>query len=164
MRWRRIIGRREAIGAALIVVSGAMLGGCRTPASVGPLLDVVDRVLADEQRLLTEDGQRQNAWFDQQRQTLAAAFEADLVDRELTVDWVQTHTIAYVAAREALLAHELELHRQRETRRENLQLAARAQHRAKALLERHDELLGPVGNLRTWFDRMTGIADKENDR
>ncbi len=157
MRWRQIIALPSALVVAL-----ALTAGCSNPDSVDSLLHVVDQVLADEQRLLNEDAERQTAWLDQQRQTLAAAFDADMRDRDLTIDWVRRHTAAYVAARDALTEHSASLEQQRQVRLDNLAKAQQLQQRARKILQRHDEVLGVAGNLRDWFDRHTTTSREEN--
>jgi triphosphoribosyl-dephospho-CoA synthetase len=151
VKWHTMITQRSR---PIALAMGVLLaGGCATPTSVDPLLAVVAKALTAEAGLLDDDAARQQAQLIQQRQTLDAAFEADMAGRELTPAWVATHTRAYIAAREALLAHHLQLEAQRQHRRENLVLAAAAQQRARAILAKHDELVGLDGPLRQWFDR-----------
>lgn len=153
MKWQAMITQRSRPIA--LAISLLLVGGCATPTSVDPLLAVVAKALTAEAGLLDDDAERQQTQLTQQRQSLDAAFEADMTGRELTPAWVTTHTRAYTAAREALLEHHLQLEVQRQQRRENLLLAAAAQQRARAILARHDELVGLHGPLRQWFDRQS---------
>lgn len=125
--------------------------GCASPPSVSPLLRVADRALADESRLVADDAARQAAWVEQQRRSLGDAFALDLKGRE-TLDprWVMTGAEAYVAAREALLRHEVGLQRQTQLRRDNLAAASRAITRAVELIEKQDALFEPIPDIRRW--------------
>jgi len=151
----------------LAVLTTIFLGGCASPPSVAPLLEQAERVLRDERRLLATDAARSEAWFDQQRAALAAAFEADLADRDaLTAEWVRTGVTAYVAAREALVEREMQLARQRQVRMQNLDLASLAQRRAIALIQQQDDLLRWMPDLRRWIEaeQRNSFEEPTDDR
>ncbi|MEM7627288.1 MAG: hypothetical protein AAF333_16955 [Planctomycetota bacterium] len=106
---------------------------------------VEDALRQEATRTLTTDAARDRQYLESARRNLEDAYRADLdAVPVLTPDWVESATSAYVAAREGLLRHELDLADQRRGRAENLRAAA-AQSRAIALLERQDQLLGRFG-------------------
>ena len=142
--------RRWMIAAVLIIVT--VTSGCASPPSVVPLLEQVHRVLANQQQDLQQRAERDAVRLDQQRHLLQQAYETDLTVRpQLDADWVRDGTAAYVTAREALLRHELQLADQLRTRRRNLELAADAQRRAIGLIQRQDQLLERMPDLRRWI-------------
>lgn len=144
--------RRWLIATALVVVT--VTPGCASPPSVVPLLEQVHHVLADQQQDLQQRAEQDAVRFDQQRQMLQQAYEADLTARpQLDADWVRDGTAAYVTALEAMLRHELQLTDQLRTRGRNLELAADAQRRAIRLIQRQDELLERLPDLRRWIDQ-----------
>lgn len=137
-------GRRfhERVGA---VVLAAVVGGCASPPAVMPLMQSARQAMQEERRLLEEDAERHRAHFEQQREAIADGFEADLERREsLDPAWVMQGVRAYTMAREQLLRQELELRRQVEQRRRNLNHASAALDRAAGLLRQRDRLLGEV--------------------
>lgn len=132
-----------------IFLAAGGLGACASPPSLLPLLRVANRAIAQESQLLNADGDRAAAWLDDQRATLAAAFEADLREQaNLDPQWVLTATQAYTAAREALARHEAALDRERSTRRDNLRAASEAIRRAIDLTELQDQLFADIPDLR----------------
>lgn len=150
----------KRIGSAmgLTMMMAAAVGGltgCASPPAASPLMRVVTQALQQEQAMLQTDQQRTTAWMDQQRAMLKAAFDADMNERQ-TLDkaWVNDHAAVYVAAREALLRHELELERQNEQRRENLTDAMAAQQRAMRLIEQQDALMANVPDARRWLQQQ----------
>lgn len=139
---------------AIVAISIACATGCQSPPSVAPLIAAADGVIADERRLLSDDAMRAQAWVQQQRETLHRGFVADLSGKdEVDSGWVLDGVTAYVAAREALLRHELKLRDQSETRRENLRLAGLSIRRALGLLQRQDALFADTPDLRRWIER-----------
>ena len=143
------------IGSVIGLVMVVGLTGCASPPSVSPLMQVVEQTLQQEQVMLQTDQQRATAWMDQQRATLAAAFDADMNEQQtLDKTWVHDQVAVYVAAREALLRHELELQRQHEQRRQNLADAMAAQQRAMQMIEQQDALLASVPDVRRWLQRQ----------
>lgn len=154
-RWRRIAG----IGLWVSAMGG--VSGCASPPSVTLLLRSAETAIAQEQRLLEEDAQRQGAWVLQQRKLIEAGFMADLRSKPaLEPQWVLEGTAVYVEAREQLLRHELELRQATEARRQNMRLAGRAIERGVSLLEQQDTLLADVPDLRRWLANST----KEQNR
>ncbi|MFA7235877.1 MAG: hypothetical protein WC058_03345 [Phycisphaeraceae bacterium] len=146
----------NAMGLAVMMFGGiGGLTGCASPPAVSPLMRVVTQALQQEQAMLATDQQRTAAWMDQQRAMLKAAFDADMNEQQ-TLDkaWVNDHAAVYVAARETLLRHELELQRQNEQRRENMTDAMAAQQRAMQLIERQDALLAAVPDARRWLQQL----------
>lgn len=143
-------GRDKRIAAALITALAAMTNGCASPPSVAPLLGVAESAIAEERRHLTDDDARRAAWIGHQRSALAAAFTLDLAERGEAIDpaWVGEGVSAYVAAREALLRHEITLAQQSELRRENLDRAAAVLRRAAAILQQQDRLFDAMPDLR----------------
>jgi hypothetical protein len=161
--------RRNRLTPCLVltVLVATFVGGCASPPSVVPLLEQTQRVLREERRLLAADAERSEAWFDQQRSALAAAFEADLAARDaLNAEWVRTGVTAYVAAREALVEQETQLARQRQVRMQNLDLASLAQRRAIALIQQQDDLLSWTPDLRQWIDaeHSNSFQEPSHDR
>ena len=119
-----------------------IVGGCSSPPSVVPLLRVSQDTLMQEADRLHDDVTRDARAVEQTRQTLADAYAADLRTRgELDPSWVLEATIVYVAAREALAFHEMNLRQERIQRAANLELAAQATGRAVELIEQRDRLL-----------------------
>ena len=144
--------RRGLIEAVLIIVT--VTSGCASPPSVVPLLEQVHHVLADQQQDLQQRAATDASRFDQQRHLLQQAYEADLTARpQLDADWVRDGTAAYVTAREAVVRHELQLADQLRTRWRNLRLAADAQRRASRLIQRQDQLLQRMPDLRRWMEQ-----------
>src|ERR1041385_1626110 len=97
-------GGRRGVGRWMLNVERWMLGclfplalqACASPPSLLPLLRVADKAIAQESQLLDADAARSTAWLDEQRATLAAAFEADLREQTtLDPEWVLTATQAY---------------------------------------------------------------------
>ncbi|MBI1373903.1 MAG: hypothetical protein GC159_14365 [Phycisphaera sp.] len=147
--------------ALLATVIAAGLGACASPPSIEPLLRSAENAMRDEQRLLDDDRVRHGQWFDQQRATLEAAYAADLAARpatELDRAWVRDGTAVYVAAREAMLRHELELQRQNDVRRRNLQLADMAVQQAVALMQQQDQLFERVPDVRRWLTEQAAAS------
>lgn len=127
------------------VVVTLIAGGCASPPSVTPLLRVTERALMRESARLNDDADRDAQYARQTLRSLNDAFDRDLEqENELTADWVRDATSVYVAAREALLRHELALARERQIRSDNLQTAASATRRAIGLIEQQDKLLNGV--------------------
>lgn len=149
-------GRRKRSGgraAGWMIVGLAVLiaGGCAAPASVSPLLSVVERALQEEAALLQQEAQRDAQWIEQTQASLAQAYEADLTQQqELTAEWVRQATEGYVLAREALLRHRLALEQERERRVDNLEAAAWAARRAQSLMQQRDQLLAETIGTRLW--------------
>ena len=127
-------------------------GGCGSPPSVVPVMQVVEQTLLTEARTLAAaESARDRLYLEQARQQLEDGYRRDLASAEaLSPRWVESATSVYVAAREALLRQELALAAQRQTRVDNLQLAAQAQGRAVALLQRQDNLLAQTLGLDLW--------------
>ena len=127
-------------------------GGCGSPPSVVPVMQVVEATLQREAQSLSQvQAARDRLYLEQARRQLDEGYRRDLASTQaLSPQWVESATSVYVAAREALLRQEIELARQRETRVENLQLAAQAQGRAVALLQRQDNLLRQTLGLDLW--------------
>ncbi|MEO1235554.1 MAG: hypothetical protein AAFX76_02070 [Planctomycetota bacterium] len=125
----------------------SLMAGCGSPPSAVPLMRAVRQALADEAEAVeTADAARDRRHLDRLRADLREAYRADLDEAEaLTPAWIDEATVVYVAAREALLRHELELENRRAIRAENLRLAARAQTQAIANLEHQDRLLATFG-------------------
>ena len=141
MRWNN-----AWLNGAVLGVTGCLLVGCASPPSVAPLLRVVDAELRREAQRLELDARRDAEAVDQARRSLADAYDGDLARREaLTAEWVRDATDVYVAAREALVRHEMNLRAEREQRARNLHAAGEAQRRAIQLIEQHDGLI--VGTL-----------------
>lgn len=144
----------------IVIAALALAAGCQSPPSVAPLLAAADGVIADEQRLLSDDTKRAAAWVDQQRDALRRGFATDLSEREaIDPAWVLDGVTAYVAAREALLRHEFSLREQSDTRRENLRLASESIRRALGLLQRQDALFADTPDLRRWINRRIDESD-----
>lgn len=139
----------EIVFATLLIVS---IPGCGSPPSVVPVLQVVERTLIHEaDALVSVEAARDRLYLEQSRRQLDEGYRRDLQDTDqLSPQWVESATTVYVAAREALLRQELELARQRQTRADNLRLAAQAQGRAVGLLQRQDNLLRQTLGLDLW--------------
>jgi hypothetical protein len=142
-----IPSRRWMMAAALPL----LLASCTSPPSVAPLLRSAEQALTQEARLLQDDAARDAQQLAQTQATLAEAFEADLREcPQLTAPWVLEATDVYVAAREELIRHDAMLTQQRQTRVDNLRLAAQAQQRAIELLERQDQLITGTSGADLW--------------
>lgn len=134
--------RRISALTSLTALITATVGGCGSPPSVAPLMQVTDKALAQESKHLETMRKREKELLKERRQGLKTGFEADLKQRDdLTAKWVQSHATGYAAAREALLKQHLKRTRQYEQRLENLQAARRALERTTRMLQRQDELL-----------------------
>ena len=128
------------------------LGGCASPPAVGPLMRVVQKALRQEQAMVQTDQQRTTAAMDQRRATLKAAFDADMNEQTaLDKQWVDEQVSVYVAAREALVRHELDMQQQYQQRQQNLGDALAAQQRAIELIERQDALFASLPDARRWL-------------
>lgn len=126
--------------------------GCASPPGVEGLLLTVEQVIEDERNLIATDAERVTRALAQQRDSLEAAWEADLEQREtLDHDWLKRGVRVYVDARETLVRHEAELTADYETRRRNLQMADEALHRARLLLARQDGMFERVPDVRRWL-------------
>lgn len=146
------LARRAAIALLVCIV---VLPGCTSPPSTGPLLDVVEAAMADEQQHLQTDRQRAAAWFASQREGLKHGFEADLEEQpEPGKQWLSDHVNVYVAAREALLREQMHHDQQLSERITNLTHARRANRKAAELLRRQDELLAPFTAWQRWAQRQ----------
>lgn len=133
------------------LITSLILIGCGSPPSVVPLLRLANMTMQVETEHLNEDAQRQAEHFEQARQTLQRAFEADLETTEdLTTTWIREATDVYVAAREALVRHEIDIQQQHQQRGDNLQAASQALQRAVELLEQQDQLLRQTIGLDVW--------------
>lgn len=138
-------GRERGGVAAACVIGGLLataLGGCASPPSVTPLLRLAEEAVRKEALRVEADAGRDADRLEGTRRSLRDAYDADLAERgELDAAWVREATDVYVAAREALVRHELALRDERRVRAENLRLAADATERAAELLERQDDLI-----------------------
>jgi len=149
-----LAGLRTAFALTLTLITGC------TPPSVHGLLDVSRRVIAAESQHLSDDIARDRAHFEQMRGSLDAAFDADLQQADaLTPQYVREATRVYVAAREALTRHELQLIDARRSRRRNLDAAMHLQQRARALLDRRDDL---IAELYTFSAVQLGAAGPQS--
>lgn len=158
MRLVDMIARRSFAGVLCVILVG-YAGGCGSSPSVVPLLNSVQRVLEQEAELVNSDAERQRGWLEQQKKSLQDGFGADLSAREkLDAVWVKDHTDVYVAAREALVEHEMRCNVAFGRRLENLAAAKRAQERAVGLIEEQDRLFERVPDLRRWLLK-SGRAD-----
>ena len=143
--------RLERWVAGFCALAATMTAGCGSPPSVLPLLEVSERAIRAEAKRLESDGQREAQWIEQTRASLKRAYERDMAAQsELTAEWVDEATRAYVAAREELVRHQMRRARQRATRRDNLRAASEAVDRARAMLQQQDELLTRVVGGRAW--------------
>lgn len=135
--------------AWVLWIPGAGVGGCGTPPSVVPVLEVVRQALLDEaQRIGEADASRDELYLQQVRRQLWDGYRADLNAADtLSPDWIEDATAGFVLAREALLRQEFDLARQRRTRQDNLRDAAAAQARAIAILQQRDRLLDETVGL-----------------
>jgi len=132
-----------------------LLVGCQTPPAATMLIHVAEQTIADEQSHLESDAGRQAQWYDQQRATLAAGFEADLQQRDvIDTQWVMQGVRVYTTAREAIVEQQMQDRQQLQTRRENLRLAGQALSRARALLQQRDQLLWSAPQLRQWINQQ----------
>lgn len=135
-----------------------IIAGCTAPPSVVPLLQVSRSAMVAEAGRLRQDIDTDHLAVEQTRHTLADAFATDLHQQdELTDEWVIEATDVYVAAREALLAHETEAAQQKQQRADNLEAAAEATQRAIDLLQRRDQLLSDTAVARLW--RLLGESE-----
>lgn len=143
---------RWTMAATIVVTSLAFfVAGCTAPPSVLPLLDASERAMALEITHLATDQERDAQWIAQTRRSLEQAYEADLAQVEvLTPQWVHDATSVYVLAREALVRHEVELLAQRQQRMDNLQAAAEAVQRARAVLQQQDRLWTDLAGVNDW--------------
>jgi hypothetical protein len=143
--------RLDTTLTTVTAVTALMLSGCTSPPAVIPLLEIVDRQLQAEAQLLGQDAERDAEAVRQMRLNLASGFEADLRQREsLSAEWVRSATDVYVAARDAVTRHELDLERQRRQRADNLRAASEAQRRAMLLLLQQDRLIVDTLGLDAW--------------
>lgn len=124
---------------------------CTAPPSVSPLLRMAEEAMRAESQRLAADVERDVQRIDQTRAALAAAFDADLRQRDaLDARWVTDAAEVYAAAREALARHEMALRRERDQRAANLHVAANATRRAVQLIERQDALITRTLGTDTW--------------
>ncbi len=138
----------------MLLMPLVLVAGCAAPRAVEPLLETGERVMVEEAERLEVDGGREARWLAQSRELLEEAYERDLLERgELEAEWVMQATRGYIAAREALLRHELDLERQRDRRRENLLEAAEAVARARELLARQGEIWPEKWDVRRLWRR-----------
>ncbi|MFP4144565.1 MAG: hypothetical protein ACLFV3_05430 [Phycisphaeraceae bacterium] len=145
-RRRRWIG---LTGLAMGLVVWA--GGCASPPSALPLLEVARQTMREEADRLEAEIERDRQWTHQVRQQLEQAYEADLAEREdLGPDWVSEATAVYAAAREAMVRHEVKLEQERRARAANLRDAAEANRRATELLQQQDELVRQLAGTDGW--------------
>ncbi len=152
MRYGVRIGRLNGWTRGLCLsVSALAMSGCASPPSVNLLLRSAETAIAQEQKLLDEDAQRQVAWASQRRAAVDAGFESDVRGRpSLDVQWILEGVSAYTEVREHLMRSELQMQEAIDRRRENMKLAGEAIERGAVLLERQDELLAGVPDLRRW--------------
>ena len=142
---------RQIKACALMASAIVGIGGCGSPPSAVPLMQVAERTMQREAQRVRQGIERDKQQLDERQQALAAAYRRDLENRDkLTVEWVLDATQGYVAAREALVKQQLERARTREQRARNLEAAAAAQQRARALLQRQDKLLTEVAGGKAW--------------
>lgn len=142
---------RKCILLVLLFVFSCLHLGCASPPSVAPLLRVTQTAIEAEAAQLEADAHRDAQWIDQTRTALAQAYEADLAQTsDLSPQWVRDATSVYVAAREALLQHEMNLREQRLQRAANLRAASQATQRARAILEKQDALLTQLVGIEGW--------------
>ena len=138
---------RKAVAATLL----CLVAGCTSPPSVVPLLEYTAAAIEAEAAQLVNGSAVERERVAHAERSLDAAFAADLRETDtLTIDWVSEATAVYVAAREALIRHELELQRQREARAEQLRSAALAQRRAIELLQQRDRLIVDATAIDAW--------------
>lgn len=128
-----------------LILLASLTGGCASPPSVVPLLRVTEHALINEAARLNNDAARDSAHIRQTLRSLQDAYDQDLSQtNELTAGWVREATGVYVAAREAVVRHELVLAQERQAREDNLRSAAAATRRAINLIEQQDKLLNSV--------------------
>lgn len=143
MKWITGVAERTFLPAVLL--ASVLLAGCSTPPSVAPLLRVTERALVEESGRLAEDAERDRVHTRQVLGSLDDAYRRDLEQAEaLTPGWVLEATTVYVAARDAVIRHELTLAQERGNRADNLRAAATATRRAILLIEQQDSLLRGV--------------------
>lgn len=141
----------RAVRTSVLLTSVISAVGCVSPPSVAPLMRVVDRAMRAEAGAMAADAQRDAAMIAQGRAALADAYAADLARAEPPDPaWVLDATEVYVAAREALIRHELALAAERAARRERLLAASQAQQRALSLLEQQDRLITDTVGADLW--------------
>ncbi|MEM1108720.1 MAG: hypothetical protein AAGH99_08525 [Planctomycetota bacterium] len=149
--------------APLTIATSLVLAGCGTPPSVMPAMRVVEQALLKEaEHLARADAARDRLMLDTARQHLRRGYLADLRQSE-TLDhgYVEDATAVYVAAREALLQQYFDLTRARQTRIDNLRVAAEAQSRAILILDNQDRLL----ELALGFQLLPpSLSDKETSK
>lgn len=145
--------------ALLVSICLLILSACKAPPSVVPLLEVSRHAMLTEADRLHADAAEDADEIQQTRNSLADAFDADLREQP-TIDpaWLREAMEVYIAAREALLAHELSVRRQKQQRADNLEAAAEATDRAIALLQRRDQLLDDTVIMQLW--RLLGGDDQ----
>lgn len=136
---------------ACALITSLIFVGCGSPPSVVPLLRIANKTMQIEAAHLKEDAQRQSKQIEQARQALQRAFETDLETTEdLSAAWIREATDVYVAAREALVRHEIDIQLQQQQRGGNLQAASQALQQAVELLEQQDQLLRQTIGLDVW--------------
>ena len=127
------------------------LTACTSPPSVTPLLRATDRALEAEARHLQTDLAQTQQSLNQSRLTLEQGFIKDLETQTiLDKQWVLEASELYAVAREQLLIHQMEIERQYQHRRDNLELASQAQQRAITLLENQDRLITHTLGFDLW--------------
>jgi hypothetical protein len=141
--------------AAWLLIAGAGLTGCASPPSVIPLIQVANQAIAQERQLLDVDAKRMSQSLQEQRDSLASAFEADLrAQQTLSAAWVTEGVQVYVAAREQLLRQQLDLQRAADLRRDNMAAAQEVLARAVGLVQKQDQLFEVVPDLRRWVEKQ----------
>lgn len=139
----------SAVGA--LVLTALMVGGCTSPPSAVPLMQVTRKALKQEKAHLKRMKKQRRALLSERQQALKAGFTADLKHRdELTKQWVKSGVKGYVAAREALLRQHVQAQQRYEQRLANLDAAMRAQGRAISLLQRQDRLITDTLGGEVW--------------
>jgi len=159
-RHSRGLRRKLSRISAALVAATLILTGCQSAPSVIPLLEIVGRSLETEAQSVNEDRQRDQQYYEQMRDALRAAFEADLHEAEpLDPEWVTDAAEVYAAAREALAQHESSLDQQRLQRMDNLQAALEAQQRTIRLIEQTDAWVARLVGMDMW--NLGGSAREE---
>jgi len=131
-----------------------LLPAC-TPPSVHGLLDLSQQMIESEARHIQDDIVRDRLHFSQLRQSLDAAFDADIQQtNQLTPHYVLEARRVYAAAREAVTRNELHTIDARRTRQRNLQAAIHLQQRAASLIRQRDDL---VAELYRYTLETTGL-------
>lgn len=153
------VRRSELKKVVMLAVLAFWAMGCASPPSVMPLLAVTQAALEAEALRLEADALRDAQWATQTKQTLARAFEDDLAERDaLTAEWVSDATDVYVAAREAVVRHELAVQAERAQRADNLRAAAQATQRAQAMLQQQDALVTGLVGTDMWTLMRSGAS------